>query len=1091
MSILQIQLLGNFQLLYNSESVTALNQARLQSLLAYLVLHRNAPQSRRHLSFLFWPDSSEAQAQSNLRKSLHRLRQALPEATRFLQVDATTVQWQPVGPVVLDVVEFEQSLAAAVRAEQAGDLNKERSALTQAVDLYVGDLLPGCYDDWITPERERLRERFLSAVERLSELLEQQRIYAAAIQAANRLLRSDPLHEETYQRLMRLHVLNGERASALRVYHSAVTVLKRELGVEPNQRLQELYRKLLNLETQPELRSAAPTHLALRATLVGRQPEWQQLLTAWQTASAGHAHCVMIRGEAGIGKTRLAEELVRWASHQGLRAARARAYAAEGTLIYAPVIEWLRSEALQPSQQQLAPSWLSELARLLPEILTPRPEIPRPEPMADSWQRQRLFEALARAVLGGAQPLLLILDDVQWCDAETLTWLHYLLRFEPHAPLLVVGTLRPEAVDRKHPASTLLVNLRQMGRVTEIELGPLSPTETVTLAAQVAERTLACDIATQLYQTSEGNPLFVVELIRTGDWRWASPARPNPLASPSSLPTKVQAVLQARLGPLSSVARDVVQLAATLGRAFTYEVLAQASGSEEETLVRGLDELWQRRILREQGGHAYDFSHDLLREVAYQEISPARRRQLHQQVAQTLERLHAQDLGGVSAQLALHYERAGLLDKAAAWYYQAGERARQVYASQEAIAYLQRGLDLLKLVPETADARQLELALQIALGAAWVPLKGYGSSEVAQAFDRAMALGLEMEATAQLFTALWGVHEVGLYQAEFAKALAPSEQCLHIAQQIGDTSLLLQAYHALWGTHFYFGSLTTALAYARQGIVLYDRRQHQALAVDYGVHDTQVCAHHIAGTSLGLLGYPEQARQQIVDLLELVRELNQPLMLGDAFVHTATFYQCLCEVQSTQAYVQAGLQYCNEREHSVLRAHALLLQGWAMAKAGDCQAGLALMQQGLIDWQTAGQRLFQIYFYVLLAEGYALAGRIDEGLAALAAGQAVAQQCDDLFYRPELYRLQGELLLTQGAAPDEVETCYRQALALAGSRGEKLLELRATVSLARLWQLQGRQVEAHQKLATIYAWFTEGFDTGDLQAAQALLAALA
>ena len=298
-----------------------LNQARLQALLAYLVLKCTTPQTRQHLAFLFWPDSSEGQAYGNLRKALHALRKAVPALDGFLQIKSKTVQWRAEAPLLLDVAQFELQLIAAAQATDAAQI---RFHLEAAVGLYTGDLLLNCYDDWIALTREQLRDRFLEALTQLCGELEQAREYPAAIRQANRLLRVDPLHEQTYQRLMRLHMLQGDRAAALRTYHICATTLRQELDVTPNADTQQAYAQLLRLEPPSTMRPPLSPVLPRQSGLVGRKTEWQNLLLTWQRAAAGQAQLVLIVGEAGIGKTRLAEELLWWASHQG---AVRRAYA--------------------------------------------------------------------------------------------------------------------------------------------------------------------------------------------------------------------------------------------------------------------------------------------------------------------------------------------------------------------------------------------------------------------------------------------------------------------------------------------------------------------------------------------------------------------------------------------------------------------------------------------------------------------------------------------------------------------------------------------------------------------------------------------
>ncbi len=513
--VLHIRLLGDCYLCYDGAStsgvpeagvpVVDINTPRLQSLLAYLLLHREAPQSRSHVAFQFWPDSTEAQAHSNLRTLLHRLRRALPDADQFISVEGQTVQWQQDAPYSLDVASFDQALT---QAGLVGERAKARPLLEQAIELYGGDLLPSCYDDWILPERERLNQAYLRSIGKLIQVLEAGREYDQAIRYAQRLLRHDPLHEAAYRRLMRLRALSGDRAGALRVYHTCATTLQQELGVGPSPATQRAYEDLLQAETQPDLASRSVPGVS---PLVGREEEWAQLQTAWRRSSRG-PRFALLQGEAGIGKTRLVEELLHWAERQGIASAYAHCYAAGGESAYAPVMALLRARPL-PALDDV---WLSEVARLLPEVRAERPDLAPARPMTEPWQRQHLLEALARAALGEGQPLLLVIDDLHWCDRETLDWLHYLLRFDLGARLLVVGTCRPEELDGTCSFATTLPMLHHDVRLTEIELGPLDETETISLAVNVAGKRLEPGMFDTLYRETEGNPLFVVEMVRVG-----------------------------------------------------------------------------------------------------------------------------------------------------------------------------------------------------------------------------------------------------------------------------------------------------------------------------------------------------------------------------------------------------------------------------------------------------------------------------------------------------------------------------------------------------------------------------------------------
>jgi len=690
----RIYLLGDFRLTYDGEPVTAVNTARMQALLAYLLLHRDAPQSRQRLAFLFWPDSTERQARTNLRNLLHLLRRALPDADGFLQVNGRTVGWLPDTPVTSDVGAFEDALA---EVDRAGKPAAERGALERAVALYQGELLPSCYDDWVLPERERLGQAFIGALERLVGLLEEARDYRAAIEQAQRLLRHDPLHEATYRRLMRLHALNGDRAGALRVYHTCATVLERELGVAPGPATREAYEGLISAQAP----LSPPAQAIVGSTpLVGRESEWSELQVAWRNTAQGKPHLALISGEAGIGKTRLAEELLGWAARQGIPTASARCYASSARLAFAPVTAWLRTDRLRDSVPSLEPVWLTEIARLLPELLADMPDIPTPNPLGEAWQRQRLFEALSRPFFEQRQ-LVLMLDDLQWCDHETLEWLAYLLQpTDRPTRLLVVAALRVEEMSDDERLPLLLRDLRRGDQLTEVELGPLTQEQVVTLAANLDDEQLNETLAEELYRETEGNALFVVETVRAG---LAAPGgESGPAQSHWALPPSVQEAIARRLARLSPEAQDLAGLAATIGREFTFGVLALASGGDEEGTVQGMDELWQRRIVRELGADAYDFSHDKIREVAYARLSAARRRLLHRRVAEALESVYAGELDGMSGQIASHYERAGHQEAALAYNRRAAAGAERVYAHQEAIQYYRKALNLVETAPTRA-----------------------------------------------------------------------------------------------------------------------------------------------------------------------------------------------------------------------------------------------------------------------------------------------------------------------------------------------------------------------------------------------------
>lgn len=693
---LRMKLLGSFALEIQGARVT-ISSHRMQVLLAYLALHRTELLSRQFLAFLLWPDSSETQAFTNLRTLLHRLYGALADYAYLIEADSQFIRWSPEFAMSLDVEAFEETISNAETATKNEDDDFACFSLEQAVVMYGGDLLPDCYDEWILSQRERLNQLRLTALEHLIMFLEKQRRYAAAIPYARQLVQLDALNEAAYLMLMRLHALNGDRASALRVYHTCTSVLQNELSIEPGSALKATYERLLAAE------SVLPSETPMKSVLplVGRDQAWKRMQLAWQTAVSGQPRFLLLSGEAGVGKTRLAEDFLRWASRQGITTAVTQCYPAEGDLAYTPVATLIRSDVLMPNLKQLGAEWLSEIARVVPDLMTTTPDIQPPDPVTEQWQRHRFFEALARAVLPNDRAILLHFDDLQWCDRDSLQWLHFLLRFRQSARLLVVGTVRIEEISASHPLVDLLDALRREGRVSEIPLDPLTREETAELATSISGRALGPDEIEHLYADTEGNALFIVEMMRGqsktvvgGTGFEDSLLTPRAVQS-ADLPPRVQAVIAWRLKQLSSEAAALLEIAATIGRSFTFRILTRAADVDENQLVRGLDELWQRRILREQGPDAYYFTHDKLRSVAYLQLSRVRQSILHRRVAEALEGVYASEHDDMSGQIAIHYEQAGLVDQAVTYYRGAAVYARHLYAHDVAIAHLQRALTLL------------------------------------------------------------------------------------------------------------------------------------------------------------------------------------------------------------------------------------------------------------------------------------------------------------------------------------------------------------------------------------------------------------
>ncbi len=1032
---LQMRLLGGFGLSVAGLRITTIDAPRLQSLLTHLVLHRDVAHPRERLASLFWPESGASQSRTNLRQALHLLRRALPESDRFLAIETRAVRWRADAPLWLDVAEFEQSLARAEEARGAGATDDHRTALESAVALYAGDLVPDCYDDWVVPERDRLHEAFLGAAERLTELLELGRDYRAAIPWARKLLDEDPLNEESCRRLMRLHALCGDRAKALRVYHGYATALARETGVEPSVETRETYERLLESDgTRAPNRTVGSASDA--SPLVGRSEEWEQLRTAWRRAAEGGALLAVIGGEAGIGKSRLAEELLDWVVHQGIATAATRCYSAAGGLAYAPIIELLRSEAIGSGLRLLGDAWLSELARILPELLDERPEIRAPAPLTDDWQRTRLLDAISHAIDTDGRPLLLVIDDLQWCDGETLGWLHYMLRSRPRSQLLVVATARSEELAPDHPAQALLQAARGSGQTVEVELEPLGHADVALLARNVSGSELDEERRELVYRETEGNPLFVVELVRAG------------LVGGGELPPRAHSVIEARLTQLSPGALELARLAATVGRAFTFDVLVRASSRSEEHVVDALDELWQRRIVRERGAQAYDFSHDKLRDAAYLRTGAARRRMLHRRVAQALERLYAADLDGVSSELAAHYARAGWHGRAIGFYARSAEVALRVYANERAIYLYTRALDLLDAEPPTRERDERELALRTALGAPLVANKGYGASEVHNVYQRALELCQRL-GTRPDPPVLRALALVSLSRGDLARAYGLGEQLLELGEQEDEPMVRVEGNYVMGVTSFWLGEFGASRDQLERAITDYVPATAHAHLALYSQDPRVICLSRLAYT-LGYLGEPGRAETTAQEAVRLAEELGHPFSLAYALHFAAWLSLDFGDESRARERAERLAPLAEEQQLGFLQPMGAILRGWMLAEAGRSEEGVDLIRMGLDEYARSGWSLYQPHGLGLLARVCLGAGRFDDAraaiLEALELSERIGQRCRDA----DLHLLMGELILATGGCRADAETHFSAALEVARRQAAPALVQRAAASLHRL-----------------------------------------
>lgn len=965
-------MLGEQRVSYDGRGGGALQGRRALGLLAYLVLHAGAPQPRSRLAGLFWPDSGQAQARTNLRRELHQLRLNMPDIDSYLDFNAASVCWRPGAPARVDLLEFEQ---LAELARQAGNSERFRPLAAHALGAYAGELLPDFDEDWVLPDRERLRRRAIELLDQLAATERKAGNLAAAVDWARRRVELEPLDESGYRQLIELTSAAGDRAASIRVYHRCVSVLENELQVPPDRRTTALYERLLTAPETP----TQPSRTG-RTPLVGRAVELATLLQTWRAIRPGQPKFVLVTGGPGLGKSRLVAELATGVRQESGMLLPARCFVGGDKLALAPVSEWLRNPQLTALRSRLEPVWQAEVERLVPT--GPARTGTGQHALADGWQRYRFFEGLARAVLIARRPTLLVLEDLQWCDSDTLTWLQLLLRLRARTPLLVVATARLEELQADPELAAALDQLRSARVLDLLPLDPLSQVDTGILAGHAIGRRIGAEDTASLHAVTGGNPLLVLETVRGS-------AAGSPVVGPGA----ASSVLTARLAGLSAAGRDVCELAAAVGQDFSLELLEQASDLEPAVVVDAVDELWRRGLLREHQTNTYDFSHDLLRETAYAAISAPRLRLLHRRIAQALELLYGDAADQVAATLAEHYRRAGRAEAAVRWHARAAKEASRVFANDVAVEHYARARELLAGTRATRDRDAIELDLCYRESEPLNALRGYASVTVQRGLERACVLAERLGEERILLGSL-----IGLWAVRFVQGrTATSYEIGHRALALGDAApdLVGQAHLAVGGSATSLGRLDEALHH----LGLAQRLCADAAPVVFGTRG-EVHARAWSAHALWLTGDEAGALTAADEAIAWAKAANHPYSTLVALGYGAITRQLTGDIGGTAEMADAVLAICARFGYAYYLHWGEVLAAWA--RPGRDR--IPRMQTALATLRRSGAHARQPYYLSLLADALHAEGQTERARAVLVAARATAVAHDDLWWLPALYR---------------------------------------------------------------------------------------
>jgi class 3 adenylate cyclase/predicted ATPase len=836
--------------------------------------------------------------------------------------------------------------------------------------------------------------------------------------------------------------------------------------------------------------------------LVGREHELGILLERWAWGKDGDGQVVLLSGEPGIGKSRLTRSLIeRLADEPHTRLRYFCSPYHTNSALY-PVAEQLEraagfqvGESAETRLDKLmavlaeATDHLVEAAPLIAALLAiPTGARYPPMNLTPEAQKLRTFAALLEQVAGLAEqrPVLMVLEDAHWVDPTSAELFGLVIDRIRHLPVLFLITFRPDFsppwTGHTHVTSLALSRLGQRQGAQMVE-------------RLTGNKPVPAEVLQQILLKTDGVPLFVEELTKTvlesglladrGDhYELAGPL--PPLAIPATLHDSLMARLD-RLAPV----KEVAQIGAVIGREFSHELLAAVSPLSEADLGAALDQLVSSELVFRRGDPpeaTYAFKHALVQDVAYQSLLKSKRQELNARVAEVLETCFPGVGESEPEVLARHFTNAGCAEPALGYWLKAGRRAAERSANLEAVAHLTKGLEVLSALPEGSERRRHELALRTALSGPLMATRGYGSPETIEAYERLRELCEELGETEQLFPVLHGQWVHLIMRAKYREAERLADHISRLAAGHADPVQLLMAHRMSGITMMLMGRLAAGRKHLELAVSLYDAERDRGLALHY-VHDPKVAALSYLSTHTWLFGYPDQARQASREAIACARELNHANSLAYALYFAGALPAHLWrDMSAVGKHTDELVALAEEQRFLLWLSWGRMPQGWVLARSGQARVGIDLIRETLAELRRTGHEFYRPWFLYLLAEAHAAGSEFEEALTQVEEALAVIGQTEERWCEAELERLKGELLKRlPDAHPDAAEACFERAMEIARWQEAKSWELRAATSLARLWGERGERQKAHDLLAPVCNWFTEGFETADLRDAKALL----
>ena len=1166
MSRLSIQLFGPFRALLDDRSVESFESSKVRALLAYLAVESDRVHPRSVLATMFWSNRSERSARSNLRYALYNLRQSIGDQDAdppFLLITRNTLQFNTDSAYTLDIEQWDVLVGGASEPVVR--------TLEKATALRRGSFLEGFsvdgspqFEEWMLIKRERLDRQSSLVLQKLAHAYEIADDLRRAQEYVRQWLNLEPWDEQAHRQLMQLLAWDGRRNEALRQYGVCRDILHDELGLEPTEETDALYRRIRDgrLEQVPRQETPDPRErgeekvYAAGISFVGRQQELDRLNGFLRSVQGGEGGPVFVAGEAGGGKTALIREFARQAMETTQDVATVGGTCSAHTGIgdpYSPFRAIIQSlsgvgDAGQNehpiSQRQLNRLWgiFPEVVRILVDaaprlvgtIIPARDllnqveafataDVPltrlrtlirrtEAQPRSPVLQQDDLFEQITRffAAIARHRTLIVIVDDLQWADSGTLSLLFHLAVHLRGSPILFLGAYRPEQVGadsegRRHPLLGIVNELQRIFGAITIDLDRTTGEDFVDAFLDSAPNRLDASFRRVLTQHTNGNPLFTIELIRglirRGDLiqneygEWVIGARLNW----ERLPARVEAIIAERIGRLPAQCQRILQVASVEGTTFTAEVVSDVLGIEEGRAFQLLSGPLTRqqglicphgvRRLGSECVSRYRFQHILFQKYLYQDLGSIERVRLHEEVGKRLERVYVEDGPGSSIlpQLARHFEEAQVTEKAVEYLQAAGKRALTLSAHEETIALFTRALDLLSTLPDTPERGERELEIQLLLGVPLLAIEGWGSSERADASDRAFELCRKFGSMDQLLQSLFTLADLSRARGKHRESLQLGQQMMGLTERVEGERWRALAHWTLGETLFFLGEFQRAREHLEPAIHIHEANPDRSLLSLTGPDLSVASGTWLSWVSL-ILGRVEEARRCQQTTLQRATRSKHPLTSAFAEGLAGCGFGFLADEDGVvRSHLDSLLEAMEEDELPAMSAWAMVFEGWVQGLDGDVESGIARIEEGMALWAEMGALSGSTFQALPLVKLMCRDGQFDEALDVLEQTLDVVEATDERCFEAELLRLKARVIWQLGHDEERTGETLERAWLIAVEQNALLWQLRVGIDRVERCHNGGQRAGASRLLREVVAGFEDESDLPNLRRARQIL----